>query len=132
MWESSQLDVAPLSGRAAQDGRYADERLCRLIGEIVAAAFGVSGDDLRAPRRGAAPVAFARQTAMYLGHVVFGLNLTRLGRAFGRDRTTAGHACRTIEDCRDDPAVDQALGMLEAACCDVVAAWRYGREKVHE
>jgi len=112
---------------SARHHRSTDERLCRLIGDIVATTFGVTVQDLRAPSRGTAPVAFARQVAMYLGHVVFGLSLTRLGRGFGRDRTTAGHACRMIEECRDDPAVDQFFGMLEAACCDVAAAWRSGR-----
>ena len=113
--------------RAQRRRRRADARLCRLVGSVVAAAFGVTVHDLRAPSRGTAPVAFARQAAMYLGHVVFGLSLTRLGRGFGRDRTTARHACRTIEERRDDPAVDQALGMLEAVCCDVVTARRSGR-----
>jgi chromosomal replication initiation ATPase DnaA len=49
---------------------------------------------------------------MYLAHVVFRLSLTRVGRAFGRDRTTATHACRVIEDAREDPDVD----LLIAAC----------------
>jgi hypothetical protein len=63
---------------------------------------------------------------MYLGHVVFGLSLTRLGHGFGRDRTTARYACQLIEDRRDDPAVDRLFGMLEAVCDDAVAA-RAGR-----
>ena len=36
--------------------------------------------------------------------LAFGVNLSAVGRAFGRDRTTAAHACRLIEDRRDDPA----------------------------
>ena len=53
---------------------------------------------------------------MYLSHVAFGVNLSAVGRAFGRDRTTAAHACRLIEDRRDDPAVDAVLASLESAC----------------
>jgi hypothetical protein len=53
---------------------------------------------------------------MYLAHVSFGLNYSEVGRAFGRDRTTAAHACQLIEDRRDDPAVDAVLGSLENAC----------------
>jgi hypothetical protein len=34
---------------------------------------------------------------------------------FDRDRTTAAHACRTVEDCRDDPRFDAALDCLERA-----------------
>jgi chromosomal replication initiation ATPase DnaA len=53
---------------------------------------------------------------MYLAHVSFGLNYAEVGRAFGRDRTTAAYACRLIEERRDDPAVDAVLGSLENAC----------------
>jgi hypothetical protein len=53
---------------------------------------------------------------MYLAHVTFGLNYAEVGRAFGRDRTTAAYACRLIEERRDDPAVDAVLGSLESAC----------------
>jgi len=119
--------TSPAAARTRHRRRHADERLCRLVGGIVASAFGVAVRDLRAPSRGPAPVAFARQAAMYIGHVVFGLSLNRLGRGFGRDRTTARHACRTIEERRDDPKIDRALGVLEAVCCDAVAARRSGR-----
>ena len=114
------------SGRIRDRSQNTDAQLCRLTGDIAAAAFGVTVRELRAPNRGTAPVAFARQAAMYLGHVVFGLSLTRLGRGFGRDRTTARHACRTIEEHRDDPAMDKVLGALEAACCDAAAGSRTG------
>ena len=70
---------------------------------------------LRASRRGPAPAALARQTAMYLAHVAFGLTFTRVGICFGRDRTTVRHACAVIEDRRDDPRQEFALSALEAA-----------------
>jgi len=101
-----------------------EERLCRLIAVIVATAFGVTVKELRSRSRGPASVALARQVAMYLGHVVFGLNLTRLGHGFGRDRTTARHAVRMVEECRDDPIIDQFFTALELVCSDTVKAWR--------
>ena len=58
-------------------------------------------------------MAFARQVAMYLAHVTFELNLARVGFAFGRDRSTASHACQIVEDRRDDPAFDAWLDGLE-------------------
>jgi hypothetical protein len=70
---------------------------------------------LRGPRRGRAPAALARQTAMYLAHVAFGLTFTRVGICFGRDRTTVRHACAVIEDRRDDPVQEFALSALELA-----------------
>jgi chromosomal replication initiation ATPase DnaA len=72
---------------------------------------------LNASSRRSAYVAFARQSAMYLAHVAFGLSYSEVARAFGRDRTTAAYACQLIEHRRDDPAIDALLGSLEDACC---------------
>jgi chromosomal replication initiation ATPase DnaA len=52
---------------------------------------------------------------MYLSHVAFGLTFTETGRLFDRDRTTVSQACAIVEDLRDDPAMDRALSILEAA-----------------
>ena len=94
--------------------------LCWLLEEASAVAFGVASDDLRAPSRRGAAVAFARQVAMYLGHVVLGLNYSDVGRLFHRDRTTAAHACRLVEDRRDDPDVDLRLDVLERVCAEAI------------
>lgn len=58
----------------------------------------------------------ARQIAMYLAHVGFGLSLTQVGRGFGRDRSTAAHACKVVESLRDDRHLDRTLDVLEQAC----------------
>jgi chromosomal replication initiation ATPase DnaA len=50
---------------------------------------------------------------MYLAHVACAASLAAVGRTFGRDRTTAGHACRRIEDRRDDFAFDALVASLE-------------------
>ena len=82
----------------------------------IASAFAVSIDELRASSRRAQPVAFARQSAMYLAHVVLGLNYKATGILFRRDRTTAAYACQVVEDRRDDPAIDCLLQQLEGVC----------------
>ena len=92
------------------------EALRRALEAATAAAFGVPADELRAPSRRAAGIAFARQSAIYLAHVVLGLNYSAAGRLFGRDRTTAAHACQLVEDRRDDPEIDRLLEMLERLC----------------
>jgi hypothetical protein len=91
-------------------------RNCELAAQLAASAFAVPYAEVTAASRGARPAAFARQSAMYLAHVVLGLSYSEIGRAFGRDRTTAAHACRLIEDWRDDPHVDAVLCALEHAC----------------
>jgi hypothetical protein len=49
------------------------------------------------------------------------MTLSDAGFLFGRDRTTASHACRVIEDLRDDPGLDGLLDAMEAflVCSDV-------------
>ncbi len=76
-------------------------------------AFGIAPSYLRSRHR-EMPTALARQMAMYLAHVAFGLNYTEVGSIFARDRTTVAHACALIEDLRDDPVLDRALSALEA------------------
>lgn len=88
--------------------------LARLAEVSVSAMVRVPPAKLRSARRGRQPVAWARQLAMYLAHVGFGLTYTRIGICFGRDRTTVRHACALVEDRRDDPALDLALSAAEA------------------
>jgi chromosomal replication initiation ATPase DnaA len=85
----------------------------QIVAAAVAAAFIIPIGELGATKRRSATTAFARQNAMYLAHVALGLNYTDVGRAFGRDRTTAAHACRVVEDRRTDPGFDARLALLE-------------------
>lgn len=81
---------------------------------VVAHAYGVALDDIRAPKRGAPQAAFARQIAMYLVHVVFAMDVAQVGRSFGRDPSTACHAIQRVEELREDPELNRTLGWLEA------------------
>lgn len=81
--------------------------------DTVAQVFAVERERLSQPTRGEAPVARARQVAMYLAHVGYGLSLTEVGTLFGRDRTTVAHACRLVEDHREDCRFDRAMELLE-------------------
>lgn len=99
-----------------------------LLETIVSDVFDISFRDMRRASRGRANVALARQVAMYLAHVQFGLTLTEVGRVFGRDRTTVAHACAVVEDRRDNPAFDYMLELLER----VVAAYEAPRPTLFE
>ena len=77
-----------------------------LAGNLAAYAFGADGADMMCATRGAAHAAFVRQAAMYLAHVAFEMSLSRVAYAFERDRSTVAHACRVIEDKRDDEEFD--------------------------
>lgn len=86
------------------------------LAALVAASFAVSPSEILSASRRSASVAFARQVAMYLAHVSFGASYSEIGRAFSRDRTTAAHACRVVEERRDDPRLDATLDRLERTC----------------
>ena len=86
---------------------------------VVSTTFNVGLTELCAPTRCRKNVALARQVAMYLTHIAGGFNLSEVGRLFNRDRTTASHACRVIEDLRDDPNVDKVLLCLEDVLNDI-------------
>ncbi|WP_315919445.1 helix-turn-helix domain-containing protein [Mesorhizobium sp. SP-1A] len=87
--------------------------LCECLIDIVAAVFSVSSKELRRASRSSAPVTRVRQIAMYVAHVVLRLSQREVGNGFGRDRTTVVHACRVIEDMRDDPEFDRVVAMVE-------------------
>ena len=87
----------------------------RLAAAAAAAASGVDYAQIYAASRCRRPVARARQTAIYLAHVGFGLSYATAAREFGRDRATVRHACAVIENGRDDHDRNLALAWLEAA-----------------
>lgn len=88
-------------------------RVAREAMEVSAGACAVTLFDIAAPGRSRAQVAFARQIAMYLCHVVGQLSLSEISFAFERDRTTVAHACHAIEDRRDSPIFDGQIEVLE-------------------
>jgi len=89
--------------------------VCLIVEAAVAASYRLPLTIFHAPNRCTAPVAFARQIAMYISHVWLGLSLTEVGRYFGRDRTTVAHACHIVEERRDNPHTDRILSSIETA-----------------
>jgi chromosomal replication initiation ATPase DnaA len=93
-----------------------------LLEQAVSHVFMVQSADLWSGTRGCPRAAFARQVAMYLAHVAWGLTLTEIGEILARDRTTVAHACSLVEDLRDDPVLDRSLELLEGALCAIPPA----------
>ena len=90
-----------------------DQACARLAMEVAAYVTEVDVGAIAASGRGSADAASARQLAMYLTHVAFEMSLARVAVAFARDRSTVAHACRLIEDRRDDAAFDNHIDALE-------------------
>jgi chromosomal replication initiation ATPase DnaA len=95
--------------RASPDALHA----ARQLAAIVSSAFAVQEDSVFAAGRGGKTTALARQVAMYLSHTHLGLSYTAAGALFGRDRTTAAYACRTVEEKREDADVDAIVDCVE-------------------
>jgi hypothetical protein len=103
------------------------QRACNIAHAVVAVGLDQGGTSPEAPRKPARAAAFARQIAMYLAHVGFGLSMAEIGKAFGRDRTTVVHACHLVEDRRDEACFDDLLDHLEQAATALRAANRIKR-----
>ncbi len=97
-----------------REKKGADRAAAELAMALASYSLEVPVAGIRDEARGTRPAAFARQTAMYLCHVACGMSLSRVGRAFRRDRSTVSHACHVIEDRREDPRFDAWLEGMEA------------------
>ena len=138
--DSDTLSVSPMLSRRCGMSAAARSRssitplamrrvLCERLSESCAAAWqAVPPRMLRRANRCSARIASARQAAIYFAHVVFAANLTRAGGIFGRDRTTARHACSKMEDWRDDRRIDRAFDALEPALKAWLEAFTTGDE----
>lgn len=100
-------------GRQTTASIALDKAQGRLVVSAVAMEFSTPNVELCAPNKGAADVIYARQISMYLMGCVFGTSLQRIGAVFGRHYSTASHACRLIEQDREDPVLDAKLLRLE-------------------
>ncbi|WP_245263266.1 helix-turn-helix domain-containing protein [Azorhizobium doebereinerae] len=96
--------------------------LCRLAVLLAARQQQCAADLVMATPTREAPVAGARQLAMYLAHVALGLSQCQVAVGFARDRRTVAHACRRVEDRRDDAAFDAQVADIE-----YLLRWAVGR-----
>ena len=107
------LDLAALE----QPGFVFNQMIC----QMAALLLHVNREDILSPARNGAKEAFARQLAMYLCHVVGRQSQVVVGRFFARDRKTVSHACRVIEDFREDRCFDLRLEQVEELAGQVLS-----------
>ena len=93
------------------------------VASEVSKATSVPAFCLFARSRGSGDVAFARQLALYIAHVEMRIPMQQVGEAFGRDRSTVAHACRRLEDMRDDGALDGNIGRIASAVKGALLAY---------
>lgn len=116
---------------AAQGAQQRKFEACECIVDLAAAFFNIPGRELRRPGRSPEEVTRVRQIAMYLAHVMLGLPMGEVGKAFGKERTTVMHACHLVEDMRDDIELDAIICRLERVIAVALAGhrlyWQGGR-----
>lgn len=86
---------------------------CKLAIATLSAVTKTTEQELQSHARSSAKIALARQTAMYLAHTKFGISYGEVGNFFHRDRSTVAHACRLVEDRRDNCEFDRSLSRME-------------------
>jgi len=99
---------------AANAPRETVPRRAGLAQAFVAHVYDVPLAEMRGAKRGHPRAALARQVAMYLSHVVFGMHISAIAVAFARHKTTVHHALKHIESLRDDAQFDGSLRVIEA------------------
>jgi len=87
--------------------------VCRLIRQMVAELVLLLGDRVLTRRDRRRAACHARQISMYVCHVALRVPQADVAFAFGRDRSTVGHACQVVEDRRDDPVFDNFVAAVE-------------------
>lgn len=92
----------------------------------VTAETGVCLTDMLRRSRGFGRAARARQTAIYLAHVLLSRSQQDVALMFNRDRTTVAHAVQMIEDRRDDPRVERLIQRIERRYQRTLVARRRG------
>ena len=80
---------------------------------VSAYSFGVPMDALTASAIGDSQAIRARQVAMYLSQMVLQLGPREVPRAFHRTHPGVLHACRRVEEAREDPGFDRTVELLE-------------------
>ncbi len=92
---------------------YIDMARAHLIVSTVSLEFAVPEAGILSRLKGTSETSYSRQIAMYLMHCIFGTSKTRIAEVFGRHFSTVSHACKVIEESRDDPVLDGKLISLE-------------------
>ena len=81
---------------------------------VAAHSYGIPLDAITASEIGSDRAVKARQVAMYLSRTVLKLGAREIARAFRRTHPAVLHACRRVEEARDDPGFDRTVEWLES------------------
>ncbi|MDB5526314.1 MAG: Chromosomal replication initiator DnaA protein [Rhizobium sp.] len=109
-------NVGKIRCKAGLPGRrraLAIRSVCGVVRMISGEMVFLTGGRVPTGRNRRFAMSHIQQIAMYVCHVVLQLTMTDIAAAFGKDRTTVGHACARVEDRRDDGAYDALISAVE-------------------
>ncbi|MFN7104018.1 MAG: helix-turn-helix domain-containing protein [Pseudorhizobium sp.] len=112
-----------------RDRRLSDRTICRVVRHMVSELLLLLGDRMLVRRDRRRLACHVRQISMYVCHVALRMPQHDIAVAFGRDRTTVGHACHVVEDRRDDRVFDEFVSAVERI---VVGVFGSGEVTDHE
>lgn len=111
-WEPAD-EAGPDDDGAGQRPLTPERRLlCMIVRQLTEELLRSTGLE-RDQDPGRRATSHVRQVAMYVCHVAYSMPMGEVAEAFGRDRSTVGHACRMVEDRRDDRAYDTFVAIVE-------------------
>jgi hypothetical protein len=115
---------SPASQLASPSG-MSPVQACGIVRHLVDELLMLIGDRVQMRRDRRRALCHIRQIAMYVCHVSLGIAQSDIGEAFGRDRTTVGHACGVVEERRENAAFDDFVSTVER-----IANTVFGRSEV--
>nr|WP_281435459.1 helix-turn-helix domain-containing protein [Sinorhizobium sp. BG8] len=102
---------------------------CRIVRQLIVEMVQLSGERVLRRRDSRRATCHIRQIAMYVCHVILQISLSDIGLAFGKDRTTVGHACNVVEDRRDHQDYDEFVAAAERIVLSVLTPAGYGNDE---
>ncbi|TCL76118.1 helix-turn-helix domain-containing protein [Rhizobium sp. BK251] len=118
--------VDPTFGYVPPPAALPIRTVCRAVAQMTGEMVALNAHRVLQRRDRRRELCHVRQIAMYVCHVALRIPFAEIGRAFGRDRTSVGHACHVVEDRRDDPAFDDFVSAVERIATSAFSAVELG------
>lgn len=105
--------------RRRQRAEISPRSVSAVVAKITTEMMFLTSDEPQRGRNRRFLMSHVQQIAMYVCHVVLQMTMTEVGRGFGRDRSTVGHACARVEDRRDEAGFDRLVTAIETVTSGV-------------
>jgi chromosomal replication initiation ATPase DnaA len=105
--------------RRRQRAEISPRSVSTVVATIATEMMSLTAEEPQRGRNRRFLMSHVQQIAMYVCHVVLQMTMSEVGRGFGRDRSTVGHACARVEDRRDEAGFDRLVAAIETVTSGV-------------